>query len=379
MDDFVLSNLYESKNEWCSRLVSIFTPLIIEGVKSIFETSWKMCVETDEISKYLMTFQNLLSQVPKWNSIIVEKERQRIVERSECNYLEDLITCVHIIQLKVITAMRVGNRQKKIDLSIPKLDHFIHKIYIHVARKIYMNVYLFEKNISPLQMQKNGRELEQIIQECILLTVRESIPTESIIRAFLEEAIEHEEEITIEPIVDKDDKSKDEETSQIAGDEENIQGGSGGELSKLGSDSEVTKQQVVFPDEETIPTLGVKPLDPTTDGGAAESNVTTKLTFNDVDSVLDHLDNITSVEAPKTLERLEEISMANAMQRKLQDQMDGGGEEDDDDYGYGAPPRLQMGDEVSLENFIESDGGGGGGGSKTDDDVLPIELNIEEF
>jgi hypothetical protein len=30
-----------------------------------------------------------------------------------------------------------------------------------------MNVYLFEKNISPLQAQKNNRELEVIIGECI--------------------------------------------------------------------------------------------------------------------------------------------------------------------------------------------------------------------
>ena len=71
MDDFVISNLHEAKNEWCSRLVSIFSPLVIEGVRSIFNESWKMCVETDEMAKYLMTFQNLLSRVPKWNSIIV--------------------------------------------------------------------------------------------------------------------------------------------------------------------------------------------------------------------------------------------------------------------------------------------------------------------
>ena len=34
MDDFVLSNLHESRNEWCARLVSILTPLVNEGVRS---------------------------------------------------------------------------------------------------------------------------------------------------------------------------------------------------------------------------------------------------------------------------------------------------------------------------------------------------------
>ena len=155
MDDFVIANLHEARNEWCSRLVSLFTPLVLEGLRSIFEEAWKMCVDTDEMNKYLMTFQNLLSRIPKWNTVIVEEERKRIIERSGCNYLEDLITCVHIIQLKVLTCIRVGNKQKKIDISIPKLDPFIHKVYIHTARKIYSNVYLFEKNISPLQTQKN--------------------------------------------------------------------------------------------------------------------------------------------------------------------------------------------------------------------------------
>ena len=54
MDDFVISNLHESRNEWCSRLVSIFTPLVDEGFRSIFNESWKMCVDTDEMGKYLM-------------------------------------------------------------------------------------------------------------------------------------------------------------------------------------------------------------------------------------------------------------------------------------------------------------------------------------
>ena len=164
MDDFVISNLNESRNEWCSRLVSIFTPLVADGVRSIFDEAWKMCVTNEEVNKYLMTFQNLLSHIPKWNNSIIEQEKTRIIERSGCNYLEDLVTCVHIIQLKIMTCIRVGNKQKKIDITIPKLDVFIHKVYILVARKVYSNVHLFEKNISPLQQQKNNRELEIIIQ-----------------------------------------------------------------------------------------------------------------------------------------------------------------------------------------------------------------------
>ena len=37
MDDFVIGNLQESRNDFCSRLINILTPHIHSGLKSIFE------------------------------------------------------------------------------------------------------------------------------------------------------------------------------------------------------------------------------------------------------------------------------------------------------------------------------------------------------
>jgi hypothetical protein len=297
MDDFVLSNLQESRNEWCSRLVSIFTPLILGGIRSIFNESWKLCLDNDEANKYLMTFQNLLSRIPKWNNEIIEEERKRIIERSGCNYLEDLITCVHIIQLKVLTCIRVGNKQKKIDISIPKLDSFIHKVYIHVARKTYSNVYLFDKNVTPLQYQKNTREIENIIQECILIAIRESIPTEAIIRAYMDESVEQEEEVIIEKIEEEEPEPVAEKPGQTKPAETSIT------------------------NEEDIP--AVVPAIQNINNEA----VVTKLSFNNMDDVLDDTNVVRKIDAPKTIERLEEISTSRAIQRKL-DEYESSDEED---------------------------------------------------
>tara|TARA_Y100000389_G_C17456876_1_gene518710 strand:+ start:909 stop:1898 length:990 start_codon:yes stop_codon:yes gene_type:complete len=190
MDDYNLTSLIESKNEWSARLVNVLTPCIIEGINSIFQEAIRLCEENDESEKYLMTFQNLLNNIPKWSEEIVNNEKSRILENTHCIYLEDLITCVHILQLKALTCARVGTKQKKIDINIPSVNQFIHKLYINVARKIYTNVYLFEKNIQPLSIQKNNRELEIIIKECILNTIRDSIPVENILRAYLDESYE---------------------------------------------------------------------------------------------------------------------------------------------------------------------------------------------
>ena len=309
MDDFVLSNLQESKNEWCSRLISIFTPLIIEGIRSIFNESWKMCIDTNEAGKYLMTFQNLLARIPKWNSVIIEEERKRIIERSGCNYLEDLITCVHIIQLKVLTCIRVGNKQKQIDISTPKLDTFIHKIYIHVARKVYTNVYLFEKNINPLQTQKNGRELEVIVQECILATIRDSIPTEAIIRAYMDESVEQEEEVIIEQLEEpKIDKASSDMTADSSS---SLSSGDGSTKSKEDDVKSILNQEA----DALAPVVpSIKNID--------NENVITKLSFNDYDDVMDDDNNVQNVNAPKTIERLEEISASNALKRRLEEEED---------------------------------------------------------
>ena len=268
MDDFNVSALHESKNEYGARLLTILTPLIIEGFKSIFEESYKLCRDNNETEKYLMTFQNFITRIPKWNSTIIETEKKRIIERSGCSYLEELVTCIHIIQLKLLTAMRVGQKQKQIDINIPKLDDFVHKCYINVARKVYKNVYLFELNCPPLQIQRHTRELEIIIQECILNAVRDSIPIESILKAYMDETVEEDvvEEIK-EQIIEP---------------------------------PPVTEKQTIFEGKE--------------------GNISLK--FNDVDSVMTKTGKEELIEAPKTIERLEEISALRNMQRKMEEEED---------------------------------------------------------
>jgi hypothetical protein len=299
MDDFNVSALHESKNEWGSRLVTLLTPLIIDGYKSILEESIKLCKDNNEMDKYLMTFQNLISRIPKWNQQIIENEKKRICEKSGCNYLEDLVTCVHIIQLKILTAMRVGQKQKKIDINIPKLDDFIHKVYINVARKIYKNVYLFELNIQPLQVQKNYRELEIIVQECILNTLRESIPVEAILKAYMDETVE---ENVIEEVKE-----------------------------------EVTHEPIKVPVEVAAGNLGENPVIQSQKG----------ISFNDIDYIQTE-NGISQITAPKNIERLEEISTIRNEQRKRETN-----DEDDDNIKLSISDQSFNLDNLDIHNIEE--------------------------
>ena len=323
MDDFVLENLQASRNDFCSRLINLLTPHIHSGLKSIFDEAWKLCIENGETTKYLMTFQNFLLRVPKWNTSIIEKETQRISEQSGCGHIEELITCVHIIHLKTLTCVRAGSKQKKIDIAIPKLSEFIHKVYINVARKVYSNVYLFEKNKQHLQIQKNNYHLEGLIKECILNTIRESIPIEHLLKVYIEdqfieedtEVVDTEEIIAQDPVVEEEEGEQENEHMVQEDVKEDQQGGSGAQHDGI------KKQTITFDDIDRVRIM------------------------NDAESTEE------LVNAPKTLERLEEISMKSFAKRKEeQDSYDDDDEDENDALQIGEP--VLLGD-LDIDMFSE--------------------------
>jgi len=110
----------------------------------------------------------------------------------------------------------------------------------------------------------------------------------------MDESIEQEEEIIIENIEEPD--IQDAKTNDTKSD---------------------VKVDDIIVSEEKIPEIVpfIKNID--------EEEVVTRLTFDNTDRIMDENNIIKSVEAPKTIERLEEISTSRALQRKLE-------EEDDD-------------------------------------------------
>ena len=352
MDDYSLTSLSDSKNEWCARLINLLTPEIIEGLRSIFTEALNLCDENEEEEKYLMTFQTFLSRVPKWNESIIEAERTRIEDSTNCGYLEELITCVHIIQLKALTCVRVGTEQKKVEINIPSKNEFIHRAYINSARKLYTVVYLFERDIAPLQTQKNNRELELIVKECILNSIRDTMPVEEILRAYIAETEEEniteviipvEEEVTEDASIKKAEAAA-AETNTEANAEANAEATTtanaeatteanaetnapklGMEIQKVASQVQKAPITVQVPNAEQTSLHG--PINIETTEESSEN-----VQFNDTDNAIDTKGNQSTIIAPKTEERLERIAAIAAERRR---------EEDEED-------QLTIGEEVKL-------------------------------
>lgn len=345
MDDYNLNSLEESKNEWCARLVSILSSSVITGIMSIYKEALKMCDEDNQEEKYLMTFQNLLTRVPDWNSTIIENERKRIENESRCKYLEDLVTCVHIIQLKALTCIRVGQKQKKIDLDIPSIDKFIHKVYINTARKLYTNTYLFEKNIPPLEIQKNNYQLEKLVKEAILTTIRDNIPVEEILRVYMDETDEQNIEVTQEEVLKEKPQQENEEDKKLSKeDEKHEDDKEKTQLESNNTDTVISKQLEDTQDNNNQANINLeiespiidKSLESKIENILEEKPTNSKLNFSDVDTAYTAKGEIENIEAPKTLERLNQISMENAERRKAEE------EEEDNE-------KLEFGDDANIE------------------------------
>jgi len=187
MDDNQATTLHDSQHEWAGRLTRILHPLIYEGINGMFKEATEICKKANENGKYLMTFQNILYRIPKWNESIIQTETERIITRSGCTYLDDFLTCVHIAQLKILTSIRTGKAQKKVDIDIPKLSTFIHNVYISVSKELYLRTYLFQIDVAPLVYQEHRNEINVIIKTSMLNVIRDSIPVEQLLRAYLDE------------------------------------------------------------------------------------------------------------------------------------------------------------------------------------------------
>ena len=379
MDDYSLVSLSDSKNEWCARLVNTLTPSLIEGLKSIFEESWALCIENDEEDKYLMTFQTFLSRIPKWNTTIIDTERKRIEDTTSCGYLEELITCVHVIQLKALTCARVGNKQKKVNINIPSVNTFIHKTYCNVARKLYTSIYLFEKDILPLEIQKHNRELECIIKESILNTVRDTMPIEDILRAYMDET--EELDVNEEFVIIKETPSADPiDIGEDVGDNtmtnvspvvstEVIPHSPPKVMTPVSSLSKETppppaSTSLAIASAPTSPapaslapaspapaslapaSLAPASLAPASPANApaptlfsipSDERVKDRVNFNDVDNRVDINGKVDTVIAPKTDERLDKIAELSAERRRREEE-----EEDDED-------KIKIGGDVDLQ------------------------------
>ena len=203
MEDGNVALLVDAKEEYTKQLVSILKPCIYQGIKSIYIDAKDICHQDNTPDNVLMVFQDLLSRIPKWSQDIITKEYDRISSVSKCDYIDDLLKVVYVSHIKVLTIVHSAQRNKKISIKVPSGSHFIHLCYIECAREFWKDPYLFSDRVSKYEYQKNMRDSETMISECIAETIRKQLPVRHILKEFLnepDEEIEEEDEDIKEPV-----------------------------------------------------------------------------------------------------------------------------------------------------------------------------------
>jgi len=181
--DSILSVYSDARAEYTKQLCVFLVPAYFQFYIDLLEKSKQQMI--NEPKKTLWQFQNLLNEIHDWNMEKVHNEIQQIHSNCGCDYLEDLITAVFIAHTKVLAAIRISSKNKKVDISIPKVEHFLFKVLCETSKLLWSSTYLFRDGISSIEKQQNFRTIETLLNEGILQAVRNLVPVKTILKDFM--------------------------------------------------------------------------------------------------------------------------------------------------------------------------------------------------
>ena len=155
---------------------------LVPSYFTFFVDLLEQCKRTQEPRRVLWQFQTLLNEIHDWNMEKVKNEIQTIQNNCGCDYLDDLLTAVCIAHTKVLTAIRLSSNRSKVEITVPKVDHFLFKALCETAKLLWSNTYLFRDGVSSMEKQQNYRAVEGILNEGILQAIRGMVPVKSILK-----------------------------------------------------------------------------------------------------------------------------------------------------------------------------------------------------
>jgi len=170
--------LVAAKEEYTKQLVYILSPEIYTILLNVFNDS-QLLKKKRSIS--LRNFQISLKKIPLWNTLIIEKNNEII--KTKYPYLLDLITAIFVSHVKILACVKLNNDTKSIDVKVPNLDHFLHKIIVTIAENIYYN---------PDVILKKKELVINLISDNIEQTIRNQIPIDKILTEYLVGVFEDE-------------------------------------------------------------------------------------------------------------------------------------------------------------------------------------------
>ena len=192
--EFVKSSLREN-------LTRVLVPHVSDGLWSIYDSAKSACERNGQTDQILKTFQNLLTQIPKWSPETLKKEVDRIAVASKCEYLEDLLLGVFVSYIRAFAALQQTEKAHvDIEFKRPSVETFVHHLYKQSARLSWSSAYLFKTvGVTSEQQARNRRDIETMIGGAMNEVIDSFIPWKDISKAYFQSQAPAESQADVEP------------------------------------------------------------------------------------------------------------------------------------------------------------------------------------
>jgi len=186
----------EARVEYQKQMANKLVLPLLEFFRKIRTDLW-----AESQQSILSRFQKKCAEIPKWNQDMVAEETNRLIEVSRCDYLEELMTALFIAHTKVMASVRVNKKSKKLTITVPKLDHFLHRVFTEAAKSFWKAPFLFQEEIPAVERQKNLLQAEAMIEEAIYAAVRDMLPIKKILQEYISEPGDEDVEDELKPVM----------------------------------------------------------------------------------------------------------------------------------------------------------------------------------
>jgi len=168
--------LVEAERKYMAKLSSAMTSVMIDAFFDLYAEAKKV----SQGRKTLMQFQALLVEIKNWNNTIVKQHTDAIIKT--CSMFSNLLAAVFVISVKIMSAVRISNDSRKLNIKLPTNDVFVHSCYMAAAKDLYEDPYIVANDM------KDSEKRAQMIHrftKCIKDVIEDFIPVQQILDTYI--------------------------------------------------------------------------------------------------------------------------------------------------------------------------------------------------
>lgn len=183
MDKYSKAVLTDAKHEYTKEIKKVLTEPIYKTLRRLYNNAKEKSLINN--INTLKNFQLLLRETPKWDEEKIVEECSNIIKSQDSNYLEDLLTAVFVTHTKILVSIKFNDSSKTLDLNVPKITYFIHRVLIQCGRNFWKQPWLLDTYYTSLDLQRNLIDAEKLIKDSVDETIRDLLPIRELLKQYL--------------------------------------------------------------------------------------------------------------------------------------------------------------------------------------------------